>query len=206
MQEEIGIVKTIGNFVSNLLLGQTKEVIIRTDEKVGRIEKDVEKITENMGEVKGATDSLHYAAKEMQDLIERRAKEWSPSHRLPQKPNLSYARSPITLNETGKKLLKKSGMDALVDSHINDLLPILESKNLPTAFDVQNSASSVIRDYLSANPKEEELVKDFLFNNPKFEGISVDMTDMWFVGALRLRDAYFKKHPSILTRPSNDKE
>ena len=40
----LGTIKKIGNVVSNLLLGETKEMIIRIDESVRHIETDIDEI------------------------------------------------------------------------------------------------------------------------------------------------------------------
>ena len=44
MTDKIEITKKIGNFVSNILLGETKEKIIRTDEGIKRIDENIKDI------------------------------------------------------------------------------------------------------------------------------------------------------------------
>ena len=44
MNEKISIVERIGNFMSLILLGNTKESIIRTEEKVNFLQKSFDKL------------------------------------------------------------------------------------------------------------------------------------------------------------------
>ena len=52
LNDEITLVKRIGNFVSNLLLGETKEIIIRTDEKVRNIQTRMSEIQPDLKNIR----------------------------------------------------------------------------------------------------------------------------------------------------------
>ena len=65
MEEKLTLTKKIGNFISNLLLGDTKETIIRTDEKVKGIGESVAEIKT---EIKGLGRSLSAHGSDIQGL------------------------------------------------------------------------------------------------------------------------------------------
>lgn len=44
MEANISLIKKIGNFFSNILLGETKEIIVRMDERLKHVSKQVENI------------------------------------------------------------------------------------------------------------------------------------------------------------------
>lgn len=48
MEVDISFVKKIGNFFSNILLGETKEIIVRMDERLKHVSKQVENIEQKV--------------------------------------------------------------------------------------------------------------------------------------------------------------
>lgn len=44
MEANISLIKKIGNFFSNILLGETREIIVRMDERLKHVSKQVENI------------------------------------------------------------------------------------------------------------------------------------------------------------------
>jgi polyhydroxyalkanoate synthesis regulator phasin len=48
MEANISFVKKIGNFFSNILLGETKEIIVRMDERLKHVSKQVENIEQKV--------------------------------------------------------------------------------------------------------------------------------------------------------------
>lgn len=48
MEANISLIKKIGNFFSNILLGETKEIIVRMDERLKHVSKQVENIEQKV--------------------------------------------------------------------------------------------------------------------------------------------------------------
>ncbi len=58
LTEKITIAEKIGNFVSLLLLGNTKEAIIRLYEKVGFLQKSVDKLENRLDQFNNRLDQF----------------------------------------------------------------------------------------------------------------------------------------------------
>jgi hypothetical protein len=54
MQEKMTLVKNVGNFVSGILLGETKETIIRMDEKIKGISSAITEIKVDIKDIKSS--------------------------------------------------------------------------------------------------------------------------------------------------------
>ena len=164
MNEKIGFVKTIGNFISNILLGQTKEIIVRTDQRVQGLEETVKSIT---------TD--------LKDVRERFATFEGKS------ANLFDQHSPISLTTKGNKILNESGLKKYIDSDKELLIAACgKDRKMKTPYDVQQSAFDFFDEYQFSEEIDNRL-KTYAFN----EGLSMDA--MRRIGAIYFRDICLDK-------------
>lgn len=106
--------------------------------------------------------------------------------------NLYLAQSPKYLNEQGKKILKESTIDKIINERYDSLIKEMEKHDLTTALDVENTAF-----YAVMNLKEDieamKPVKNYLFVNSE-----VELETVMFVGSFHLRDKYLDDHKDIL--------
>ena len=63
MNEKISIVEKIGNFMSHILLGNTKESIIRTEEKVNFLQRSFDKLEQRFERLDSRLDTFVAALK-----------------------------------------------------------------------------------------------------------------------------------------------
>ena len=107
--------------------------------------------------------------------------------------NYAQVKSPTQLKPAGRKLLKESGMQKIVDDNLSNFLEELKRQNLKSAYDVERNSFYVLKSL-----EEIDLViplKDYIFNNP---GINLD--SLFFVGSLYLRDEYLERHKELLEK------
>ena len=100
--------------------------------------------------------------------------------------------SPKYLNEKGKKILKDSAIDKIIDERYDSLLKKMEGHDLTTALDVENAAFYVILD-LKEDAEAIRPVKNYIYRNPE-----IDLETVIFIGSFHLKDKYFEEHPEIL--------
>lgn len=145
--EKITIIKKIGNFVSNILLGDTKETIIRTDEGVSRIDEDIKEIKID--------------CKKIWEKISRQGEDITGL-----KVHTAYgvSDSPIVPSEKGKKLLEKSGFNKSYPELKEEIFGLMDSNNLRTLYDYEKGAEEVLNQ-LKNNPLMDE-IKEYAVNHP----------------------------------------
>src|SRR5262245_49889506 len=97
MNEKISIIEKIGGWVSTILLGKTKEIIVRTDEKVQNLIK--------------ITDELKKSLDAFRDTITSHGLD---IRALQVHTKYGVAHSPIVPNKNGDKLLEDSGFNSKV--------------------------------------------------------------------------------------------
>jgi len=151
--------KKIGNFVSNLLLGETKEIILKSAVKIDEMEKDI-------GEIKP----------DLKDIRERFAGlEGKLSGSL-------GSASPIHLKPKGTTILEKSGLKKYIDDNKTDLLSKCQSKEqMITPYDIQ-TATFKFFDEMQFEKEFEDKLKTTAYE----EGVSLDVVRR--VGGIYFRD------------------
>ncbi len=105
---------------------------------------------------------------------------------------LWMSQSPKSLNDLGKKILKKSTIDQIINEHYDSLIKDMEEHDLTTKLDVENAAFyAVIK--LKENADAMKPIKNYLYDNSEMKIESV-----MFVGSFHLRDKYLGDHEDIL--------
>lgn len=105
---------------------------------------------------------------------------------------LYMAQSPKTLNDLGKKVLKESTIDQIINEHYNSLIKDMEEHDLTTALDVESAAFYAVLK-LKKNTGAMKPVKNYLYVNSEMK-----MESVMFVGSFHLRDKYLDDNKNIL--------
>lgn len=147
MTDKIEITKKIGNFVSNILLGETKEKIIRTDEGIKRID-------ENIKDIKG----------DCRSIWEILSKHGENIRGLMVHTKYGFSNSPTVPNELGKKLLEDSGFDETYLKIKNEIFALMDSYNLRTLYDYEKGSEKAL-EQLKNSPSMDK-IKNHSVNNP----------------------------------------
>ena len=95
------------------------------------------------------------------------------------------AHSPRHLNETGKSILKQSGIKEIIDEKRNELLAIVKKKNVANAYDAEATVLEVVKELPTHCPDVVEKLKNGAFKT----GSNVDV--VLLVGGFYLRDLVF---------------
>ena len=160
------ILQTVGNWISTLLLGDTKI-------KIGEMGTDIDNIKEDIREIKP----------DLKDVRERVATiegKLSP---------VTVGASPIRLNDLGKKILEESGIKNFVIEKKDGLLTQFKQERTgqPTsAYDIQEWCFKTF-DTLSKQPEFPEALKEYAFER------GVSLSDICRVGAIYFRDIAIKE-------------
>ncbi len=93
--------------------------------------------------------------------------------------------SPLNLSDRGKVVLDESGGKEFIDSNYEEFKAKVEELNSETAYDIQESAKSVIENI--KDDKRLNPIKEYLFK----EGMAIQ--DMNFVLAIHLRNRLLKE-------------
>jgi hypothetical protein len=171
MEEKLTFAKKIGNFASNILLGDTKEMIIRTDEKVKYIGTAISDIKTD---IRGLADSI--AAHGLDIVGLKVHTKYGENH------------SPTIPGELGSKLLQDSGFGEIYPELKPKLFGLMEAKNLRTLYDYEKGAEKALKD-LQDDPLMDYL-KEYSVSHPD-EPLEV----IFKVASWVIRDDYATSHP-----------
>ncbi len=176
MEEKLTLTKKIGNFISNLLLGDMKETIIRTDEKVKNIG---ESVVEIKVEIKGLGQSLSAHGLDIMGL----------------KIHTKYGitNSPTVPSESGNKLLKESGFYKVYPMLKQKLFGLMDSKNLRTLYDYEKGAEKALKE-LQDDPLIDCL-KEYAVGHPEEPLETIFKVASWVI-----RDDFAQEHPTRGTK------
>lgn len=166
--DQLTFVKRIGNFVSNILLGETKELIIRTDEKVRAIQHSISEIQPDL-------KSIRERFMVVEDHVDTLWKDkLAPSH------------SPRQLNERGKAILAGSGIKEIIEKEQAKLLGIVREGNVANPYDAERTITDVVAKLSEHCPELVDSLKKGAFR------VGADLDAVLFVGGIYLRDLIFK--------------
>lgn len=167
MEERINIIQKIGNWVASLLLGNTRELIARIDERTNLMRGDLKEI------------------KPVIMTLCQKVDEISPKVDILWKDRIAPAHSHRQLNEQGNSILEKSGIKEIVCDKKDYLFNLVKDKKDQNAYDAEATILSVMMDLPNNCPDIVEKLKTGAFNT----GSSID--DVLLVGAIYLRNLIF---------------
>lgn len=174
------IKEKIGSICSAILLGNTKDLIIRTDEAVKRIDRDFDNVKEDV------------------KSIDRKLAGIEPKVGALWEKLMAGSSSPRYLNEEGERVFKESGIKIIIDEKLNELISEVEKLSPQTAYDAERFTESVMYS-LRNNPSLIKSLKDGAYET----GVDIDI--VLFVGSIYLRDKYLEKHPELLKNEPKNK-
>lgn len=164
----LSFTKKVGNFVSNILLGETKELIIRTDERVSSLKYSV-------GDLKVSMTNLTVALNT--HGLDIRA--------LQVHTKFGINNSPTIPNGLGQKVLSDSKFSAQYPELKTKVFILMDAMNLRTLYDYEEGAFKALKQ-LERDPVMDP-IKDYSVNHPD------SPLDLVFkIGSWVLRDDYAK--------------
>jgi hypothetical protein len=170
MENKISWIKKIGNLISNVLLGETKELIVRTDERVQNISRTM-------------TEELRPDVKDMREKfsgIETKVSAlWADKY--------APSRSPRQLNDKGNAILANSGIKEILDAKKLELLKLIQTKNIKNAYDAEKIILATVAEMPIHYPDIVDKLKQGAFQ------AGVDIGAILFVGGIYLRNVVFKE-------------
>lgn len=137
--ETVEKAKKVGNWISAILLGNTRELIARIDERTEFIVRDLKDIKPKVDDMFPKVDVL-----------------W--------KDRVAPSYSPRQLNERGNLILEKSGIKEIVDEKKDDLIQTVRGSNISTAYDAEETILSVMENFPTLFPDITEKLKVGAFN------------------------------------------
>ncbi len=155
MSDKLSLLEKIGGRVSILLLGDTKEMIVRNDERVQNLIKTSEGITHTVDEIK----------KTLNDVRISMATHGSDIRALQIHTKYGVNNSPTLPNEEGKKLLRESGFETQYPKLKEHLFGLMDAMNLRTLYDYEVGAVDAMKK-LQNNPLMD-LLKDYAVSHPE---------------------------------------
>ena len=166
MDKALTIAEKIGGWLSTILLGKTKEIIIRTDERVLGLMKSMEDVKKTVDDfrVSITTHGAHIEALKVHT-------KYGVTH------------SPTVPNEEGKKLLENSKFSQQYPNLKQKIFALMDTMPLRTLYDYEVGAIAAL-ERLQNDPTIDP-IKDYVVSNPN------DSLDLVFkVASWVIRDDY----------------
>lgn len=141
MGEKLSATEKIGNFIASVLLGNTREVIARVDERT-------KLMLDDLREVKNSV-SVHS----------------SDIRALQVHTNFGISHSPTVPSKKGEKLLEDSGFNKIYPEVKEKIFTILDKKKVRTLYDYEKEAEKSLWSI-----KDDRLfddIKDYALNHPE---------------------------------------
>jgi hypothetical protein len=120
MEEKLGKLKKVGNWVSAILLGNTRELIARIDERTNHMAEDLKDIKPKVDDMYPKVDIL-----------------W--------KDRVAPAHSPRRLNDYGITILNSSGIKEVIEEKKAVLLNLVKAESAKNAYDAEQAVLSVAK-------------------------------------------------------------
>lgn len=128
----------MGNWLSAILLGDTREQIARIDERTVHILKDLDDMRPKVNDMWPKVDIL-----------------W--------KDRTATSHSPRQLNEMGRSVLNGSGIKEIIDEKKEHLASLVKEKNPITAYDAEQTILAVVNDLQQHYPDVTDRLKNGAF-------------------------------------------
>lgn len=188
MNEKLSITRKIGNTLSTLLLGDTKEVIARIDQRVVGLESDVKEMKIDIKNLR--TDFFNL--KEKVIILDAKFvifdnKFVTLDNKLGILWDSKFAptNSPRKLNDKGREILVKTGIAEIVEEKLEFLKKRVREKNISNIYDADIAVKEVMNELPKYFPEVLEKIKPGAFD------AGVDTSTVLFIGSVYLRDLIF---------------
>jgi hypothetical protein len=179
MEHKITLAKTIGNFVSSLLLGETKEIIIRMDERLKSVEATVFEVRSDIRDINARLSAYGL------DITG-----------LKVHTKYGMVHSPIVPSGVGKKLLEDSGFVKAYPLLRPKIFALMNARRLRTLYDYERGAERALREL--QNDPLIDCLKEYAVNHPEEPLELIFRVASWVI-----RDDY-AKDAAILPLPCSE--
>ncbi len=139
-QQALNLAKKAGNWISAILLGNTRELIARIDERTNFMLEDIKDIKPKVADMFPKLDIL-----------------W--------KDKIAPANSPRQLNSRGQAILDDSGIKEIIDAKKDELLKLVQSKNTTNPYDAEKVISEIMMELPIHCPDVVESLKQGAFQS-----------------------------------------
>jgi hypothetical protein len=217
MDQNLSKLTKVGNWIATLLLGNTRELIIRTDERLSNFIVEMREFKvetkEEFREIRGIlkehsnilvshTGMLREHSKDIaeikEDVVELKEDVGGLKGDVRElKMDVSALKvyvgynirhSPNVPSEKGKKLLKESGFDEIYPQIRQRVFALIEKKRPETLYDYEKEAEKALRSLVD-DPLVYRL-KDYVIEHEDQPLVLIFGIASWVV-----RDDYLKEHP-----------
>jgi hypothetical protein len=203
MDQNLSKLTKVGNWIATLLLGNTRELIIRTDERLSNFIVEMREFKvetkEEFREIRGIlkehsnilfshTEMLREHSKEIAGIKEDVRELKMDMSALKVYVGYNIRNSPNVPSEKGKKLLKESGFDEIYPQMRQRVFALVEKKHPETLYDYEKEAEKALRSLVD-DPLVYRL-KDYVIEHEDQPLVLIFEIASWVV-----RDDYLKEHP-----------
>ena len=164
MDQNLSRFTKIGNWIATLLLGNTRELIARIDERTMLMQGDIKNLKVDLKDVRGKVDDM------------------SPKLDILWKDKLASAHSRRRLNAYGEKVLKESGVKEIIDEKKKELFILIKARGAKNIYDAEQDILSVVKQLPERYPDIVDKLKTGAFNT------GADLDIVLFTGGIYLRD------------------
>lgn len=178
MDQKLSTFAKIGNWIATLLLGNTRELIARIDERTIYMQADIATLKTDMKDVRSKMDEIYPIVKEIYPMV----MEMYPKVEILWKNQAAPAHSRRSFNAYGKKILRESGIKEIIDEKKDEFFTMVKAKGATNAYDAEQDILLAVKDVLGKSPDIIEKLKPGAFNT----GADLDM--VFLVGGIYLRD------------------
>ena len=186
MDQNLSKLTKIGNWIATLLLGNTRELIIRIDERLsGFIVEMTEFKVETKAELKEIGSVLNRARRTSRGTHNNAFITYGSYRGIKANTMYQVRNSPTAPSEKGKKLLKDSGFDEIYPIIRQKIFKRMESKRLRTLYDYEKEAEFAIGSF--RNEPIMDRVKDYVVNHE-----DEPLTLIFKIASWVVRDDYLK--------------
>ena len=109
------------------------------------------------------------------------------------------SKSPKFLTKSGEEFLEDTGMKNIIDENLTPLISTLEKEKLDNAFDVEERAFYVIKEF--EDSRKSTRLKNYLYSHS-----NETMESIILVGSIYLRDKYLEKYPKLKVNENSENQ
>jgi uncharacterized protein (UPF0335 family) len=199
MNQNLSTLTKVGNWIATLLLGNTRELIIRIDERVNTLTADMKEVKATLKEhgeditvlktdVSMLKTDVYVLKTDMSAMKMDVATLKMDMSALKTYVGYNIRHSPNVPSEKGKKLLEESGFNELYPRLRQKVFLFIEKKNPQTLYDYEKEAENALRSLID-DPLIYRL-KDYVIEHEDQPLVLIFEIASWIV-----RDDYLKEHP-----------
>jgi hypothetical protein len=192
MDQNLSSLTKIGNWIATLLLGNTRELIARIDERTIHMQKDIDNIRVDLKDTKSKVGVLSARVETLSvkvdvmssrmDVMSAKVDDMFPKMEILWMDKSAPAHSRRKLNEYGENVLNGSGIKEIIDERKGQLFDLIKEKGSKNIYDAEEDVLSVVKQLTVRCPEIVDQLKTGAFNT------GADLDTVLFVGGIYLRD------------------